>query len=556
MAPSKIRPTSGRRVLGRLRLSRSTEESTSIERQREIIEQWTNANGHSVVGWAEDIDVSGSVDPFDTPQLGDWLNNRAPEWDIVCAWKLDRLGRNAIQLNKLFGWCNDHGKTVVSCSESIDLGSWAGRMLASVIAGLAEGELEAIRERQISPRSKLRESARWPGGKPPFGYRAVRNPDGAGWHLEIDPLASKVVRRIVDDLLDGTPLTRVARELNAEGYRPPAQYYATLRANQAELRWFPEETPSGSWGVTPLRNMLRSKALRGYAHHNGETVRDDAGLPVQLAEPLVTLDEWELIQAALDRTQEARRDARCTEASPLSGLVFCAEIRHTPDCPNNGPGAFTEPCDCPRCEEPLHHDHNTVKRPNKVYTFRYYRCRSREHTMLPAEELEELAEDEFLDQLGDREVRERVWVPGDTHEAELREAVTALDELTKAAGRAESATAKQRLRKQLDALDARIAELESAPAKEARWEYHAAGGTYRDVWEASDTDARRELLHRSGITFAARVIGGRGSKAREFHIRVPAEVSQRMGLPPLPPPEPEPMERYGTVGPLVGWAES
>jgi site-specific DNA recombinase len=94
------------RVLGRLRLSRSTEESTSIERQREIIQQWADTNKHTVIGWAE---------------LGEWLNRRAPEWDILCAWKLDRLGRNAIQLNRLFGWCGEHDKTVVSCSESIDL---------------------------------------------------------------------------------------------------------------------------------------------------------------------------------------------------------------------------------------------------------------------------------------------------------------------------------------------------------------------------------------------------------------------------------------------------
>ena len=59
-------------------------------------------------GWASDIDVSGAVDPFETRQLGQWLGHRAPEWDILCAWKLDRLGRNAIQLNRLFGWCGEH----------------------------------------------------------------------------------------------------------------------------------------------------------------------------------------------------------------------------------------------------------------------------------------------------------------------------------------------------------------------------------------------------------------------------------------------------------------
>lgn len=513
------------RVLGRLRLSRSTEESTSIERQREIIQQWAEANGYSVIGWAEDLDVSGSVDPFQAPALGPWLSDRAPDWDILCAWKLDRLSRSTISLNKLIGWCVDHDKVVVSATEGIDLSTPVGRLIANVIGFLAEGELEAIRERVKGSRRKLRESARWPGGKPPYGYMAVPR-EGGGWSLVVDPDASQVVRRIVDDLLDGKPLTRIARELTAEGYRTPAQYYAALRGPQPGLRATPDDPP-GKWSSTPLRNMLRSKALRGYAHHKGETVRDDAGQPVQLAEPLVSLDEWELIQAALD--QAARKGGRSTEVSPLSGLVVCLA-----PCQHKLAGVVC-PDDCSgTCGAPLYHERYSIKRPQygKQYDYRYYRCRDREtcpSVMIPAEELEHLAESEFLYHLGGVEVRERVWVPGDSREAELREAVTALDELTKAAGRAVSATAKQRLQKQLDALDAQIAELESAPAKEARWEYRATGETYGDVWRLSDTDERRELLHRSGITFGARVIGPKGSKAREFEIRTPPEITSKMG---------------------------
>jgi site-specific DNA recombinase len=60
-----------------------------------------DVSGHTLVGWAEDIDVSGSIDRFDTPQLGDWVGNRAPEFDVVACWKLDRLSRNAVKLNKL-----------------------------------------------------------------------------------------------------------------------------------------------------------------------------------------------------------------------------------------------------------------------------------------------------------------------------------------------------------------------------------------------------------------------------------------------------------------------
>ena len=115
----------------------------------------------------------------------------------------------------------DHDKTLVCVSDNIDLSNWVGRLVANVIAGVAEGELEALRERQVGSRRKLRELGRWAGGKPPFGYTAVERVDGKGKSLEVDELAESVVRRIVDDVLDGKQLTRIARELNAEGYLVP-----------------------------------------------------------------------------------------------------------------------------------------------------------------------------------------------------------------------------------------------------------------------------------------------------------------------------------------------
>ena len=121
------------RVLGRIRLSRSSEESTSVERQRELIENWAKTNNHEIVAWAEDVDVSGAISPFDTPALGPYLKEPASnEWDILVAWKLDRLARNSININKLFAWVTDNDKTLVSISENIDLSTWVGRMIANV----------------------------------------------------------------------------------------------------------------------------------------------------------------------------------------------------------------------------------------------------------------------------------------------------------------------------------------------------------------------------------------------------------------------------------------
>lgn len=509
--------TSGNlRVLGRLRLSRSTEESTSIERQREIIQQWADANGHTVIAWAEDVDVSGAVDPFETPHLGSWLNDRHPEWDVLAAWKLDRLGRNAIQLNKLFGWCLEHDKILVSCSESIDLGSWAGRMLANVIAGLAEGELEAIKERQRGSRRKLRDEARWAGGRPPFGYDKYKRAEGEGWGLRIDPVASVLVRRIVDELVDGKATTRIVADLNADGVLTPVGYYATAKAGSPTVLRsevapgvLGDKTPA-KWSLTALRNMLRSDALRGYVHHNGEVVRDDAGMPLQLAEPLVSSDEWELIQSTLEQRKAATRGRRQTKLSPLAGVAHCLS-----------------------CGLSMHHNRKVVRE----IEYRYYRCENKDTSDIRADFIEPIVEELILDTIGSVEIIERVWVPGDSKESELREAIIGIDELAKALQRAASSAARGRIQNQISALDERIVTLEATPTREARWEYRSTGGTYGAAWESADSDSRRELMKRSGIQIYLRLSGIEGKRSSdnpgwlEYAIIFPQELMENLGHP-------------------------
>ncbi|BBZ23914.1 recombinase family protein [Mycolicibacter hiberniae] len=484
-----------RRVLGRVRLSRATDESTSVERQREVIENWTAANGGVIVGWAEDIDVSGATNPFDTQQLGHWLKHRIHDFDVIATWKLDRLARNTINLNRLFAWCLDHDKTLVSCSESIDLSTPVGRLIASVIGFLAEGELEAIRERTKASRAKLRELGRWGGGTPPYGYTPVEL-KGGGWLLEVDDEAADVVRRIVKELLDGSSMNGIAARLTAGGIHTPSDRHRVNRGLKPIGR---------KWQVTPIRQILRGRTILGQLNYDGRTVRDDDGLPVKLADGLITVGEWERIQAILDGNSAVRKDARRSPKSLLSGIAFCAA-----------------------CGKQLVSESNTSTR-NKTgerRTYRYYSCADRCSPMIRADELDTLADETFLDKLGNRPARERVWVPGSDNTEAMAEALQAVDELTLAAGKAASATMKDRLQRQLAALDKKIVELESQPIHEARWEWRETGGTYGDLWRSleDNPEERRQLLERAGITFQACVIGGSGSKARVFDIRTPPEL--------------------------------
>ncbi|WP_104182970.1 recombinase family protein [Mycobacterium avium] len=290
------------RVLGRVRLSRLTDESTSAERQRELIEQWAEANGHTVVGWAEDLDVSGAVDPFKTPALGPWLaEDKRHEWDILCAWKLDRLGRDAIGLKKLFIWAKENDKAVTTTADGIDLSTPQGRLIADVIAFLAEGEREAIRERTKAGRQKVVSLGRWPGGPAPYGFTAVKL-DGGGFKLEPRADQVEVIRKIRDLILSGLSMEAVAKQLNDDGVPSPT---------------------GKKWRSARLFLIMESKLLLGHSTYKGQTVRDAQGMPVMVSEPILEPDEWDRLQAAIQARRLPSAVKRTQNTSPLYGVIFC-----------------------------------------------------------------------------------------------------------------------------------------------------------------------------------------------------------------------------------------
>ena len=214
------------------------------------------------------------------------------------------------------------------------------------------------------------------------------------------------------------------------------------------------------------------------------------------ADPLATDDERELIAAELARVQAGPRERR--QSAALVGVIFCWF-----------------------CESALS---STIhKRNGRAY--QYYRCHTNRCTSIPAEAAEERAEEELLRTLGDEDITERVWMRGDSNETELRTALAAFEELSAAAGKMTSRTAKDRLQRQLAALDARIAELESMPAREGRYEYRPTGETYREAWEKNaDPDARRDLLKRVGVDIRMGIIDG------HLHVH-PVALGDRLPLP-------------------------
>ncbi|MBD1821119.1 recombinase family protein [Cyanobacteria bacterium FACHB-DQ100] len=118
--------------------------------QRAEIEQWLARHGFD----------PGSVLWFEDKETGKTLKREAFEQlqaaifegrvKTVIVWKLDRISRCLKEgIATLANWCEREVR-VVSVTQQIDLSGAVGSMIASVMFGLAEIELEYRRERQVA----------------------------------------------------------------------------------------------------------------------------------------------------------------------------------------------------------------------------------------------------------------------------------------------------------------------------------------------------------------------------------------------------------------------
>lgn len=212
------------RTLGAARLSRKTDESTSIERQTEQIALTAKVRGDTLVIITEDSDISGSISPFAREGLGPWLIDpeKVAQWDTLIVAKLDRLTRSLKDFDELVDWLDRNGKTLVSVSESLDLSTSTGRMFANLLAMFAQFERERIGERRKEAGVKMRELGWWQGGQAPYGYRPVK----VDSHKELreDPAQKGIIERIARHLTAEEPKSRraIGRDLDADGIPTPS----------------------------------------------------------------------------------------------------------------------------------------------------------------------------------------------------------------------------------------------------------------------------------------------------------------------------------------------
>ncbi|MFJ2188103.1 recombinase family protein [Kitasatospora sp. NPDC087861] len=486
-------PADAPRALLSVRLSVLTEDTTSPVRQELDLRREALSRGCRVVGVASDLNVSATkVPPWKRKQLGDWLNNRAPEFDVLLFWKLDRFIRRLSDLNAMIDWALKYGKNLVSKHDSIDLTTVVGEIMVTLIGGIAEIEATNTSTRVASLWDYAKTQSAWIVGKPAFGYTTAEDEDG-NVVLVIEADAHKALHW--------------CRRLARRGVSARRMVTLLKRAGLA------------SDGLTPttLRRQLRNPALMGYRVEEDKTggvrrsklVLDKNGKPIRVAEAIFEDDEFYEFQADLDKRSKNQPQRQPGSATKFLGVFICA------DCKTN-----------------MTVQRNRVK--DRMYA--YLRCQGCKAGGLGSpnpDAINAKLVSDVLSVLGDEPVQVREYARG----AEARAKVAQLEESVayymkelEPGGRfSKTRFTREQAEETLDKLIAELGEIDPATTED-RWVNVANGKTFRQTWEEGGIEAMSADLLRVGVRCEVTRTKIKGQRAPEVKLRlmIPKDYRDRL----------------------------
>lgn len=492
-AAEELLPPDAPRALLSVRLSVLTEDTTSPVRQELDLRIKAREAGYRVVGVASDLNVSATkVPPWKRKELGDWLNNRVPEFDVILFWKLDRFIRRLSDLAVMIDWCQKYEKNLVSKNDAIDLTTVVGKIMVTLIGGIAEIEATNTSTRVTSLWDYTKTQSAWLVGKPAYGFMTAEDGNGRV-KLVHDPDAVRALRWCQMRALRGASSQRMVKVLVRAGICGPGLTASTL-----------------------LRR-LRSPALLGYRTEVDNSARagrskmvlGQDGKPIRVAEPIFTQDEYDELQAALNGRGKNQPQRHAKGVSHFLGVLLCAD-----------------------CKSGVIRQRNTID--GRVYHYlRCQKCKSGGYGVPNPDEVYGQIVQDVLSVVGDWPVQVREYAQGAEARKEqkrLEESIAYYMKGLEPGGRyAMTRFTQEQAEKTLDQL---IAELEAIDPTSThdRWVNVHNGKTFREQWEAGGMEMMSADLLRVGIRCYMTRTKVKGVRVPAVHLKlmIPKDVRERL----------------------------
>ena len=296
-------------------------ERNSLQNQRAICREFAVNRGLTIVGESCDDNVSGMT--FSRPGLRR-LSEAAERGglDAVVVKDLSRLGRHKTQTALFIDYLRERNICVLSATEHLDTLNESDDLIIGI-----RGLMNDYYARDIG--NKIRAGYRQKQKEglviiPPFGYWKDRNTG----KIQVVAEAAETVRAIYQMYLGGMGLMPIARSLNAEGRRTPAELQVQFYGKHMRgVRRF-------LWSYTSVKNILQDESYIGVllCHRqefkNGrrsryvpesEQFRHEGYYPAVIAR-----EDWEQVQALL-RQRQRKQPAGNRPCHRYAGLLVCKD---------------------------------------------------------------------------------------------------------------------------------------------------------------------------------------------------------------------------------------
>jgi site-specific DNA recombinase len=309
-----------------IRVSDPKQESgTSLETQEESCRRYCAEHGYTVVGVYRDVLTAKYL--WERESLTR-LRHEMPRdiFDVVVVHVLDRLSRQQHHQGLILSECEHAGVRLESATEDID-NSPIGKFLRSAINFNAEMEREKIRERV--GRSIIKRAEKGvpiSGARVLYGYQWASTEKQA--YVEKEPDAS-VVRRIFAEVAAGTPLSRLAAQLTADGIPTPMGRPRWAKSTVYSILTHPAYIGNGRALRYRMEEQEERDPYTGYItvkrHANLRRDADDDETYPLAIKPLITPETAQAVteRLAANRVASPRNNRRMEATLLRAGFVTC-----------------------------------------------------------------------------------------------------------------------------------------------------------------------------------------------------------------------------------------
>ncbi len=240
-------------------------------------------------------------------------------FDVVLAYKVDRLVRQLRDMVELYDLARKHGVVLATSDGNLDLSTDGGRAQALLLGALSEIEIGNLKDRLKRKAKQSRDAGRPAnGGSRPFGWELNRSTPRAE---EADQ-----IRYLADQVIVGHSLTSLCRYLNDNGILTPGRRPKDSHGHYLDGA----AVGRGPWTTPRLRTMLASPRHAGLVTHQGTVQTDSDGQPIRLRSkdgavvpPIIEPERHALLVAALSARSFTSDNWSTRRSHLLSGLARC-----------------------------------------------------------------------------------------------------------------------------------------------------------------------------------------------------------------------------------------